>query len=81
MSSFSVQVKKRPMYKVQVAKTGGLIQNIAPLTLKNTIAQSDSLENLRDVDVVNKFDGALMQYNSETNKYEIGYYTLDGGLF
>lgn len=70
--------------RVKVSQTGGRLQATAPLSLRNTVRDSAFLENLesiQNVTVVNRVDGSGLQYNSETQNYEIKLMTLDGGNF
>ena len=70
--------------KVQINQTGGRLQTSAPLSLRNAARDSGtirSLEAIQDVNVVSKVDGSGVQYNSETQNYEIKLMSLDGGSF
>lgn len=65
--------------------TGALQNSNNPITLKNN-PPPPSLEQLLDVKVVNKTDGAGVYYNAENHKYEIKQLevqalNLDGGSF
>lgn len=70
--------------KVQINQVGGRLQTTAPLSLRNTVRDStfiENLESIQNVTVVNRVDGSGIQYNSETQNYEIKLVSLDGGSF
>lgn len=70
--------------KIKINQTGGRLQTSAPLSLRNAARDSStiqSLESIQDVQAINKVDGAGLQYNSETQNYEIKLVALDGGSF
>lgn len=70
--------------RVKVSQSGGRLQTTAPLSLRNAVRDTAFLENLEDirnVTIVNRVDGSGLQYNSETQNYEIKLMTLDGGNF
>lgn len=76
--------------KLKLNNVGGSLTPISPITLKNQIAEINSIEHIGDVDEVNVTTGATIIYNSATDKYEIkplqfsdisGAVNLDGGTF
>lgn len=70
--------------KVVLNQTGGSLQTAAPLSLRNVTRDSStikSVEAILDVNVISKVDGSSLQYNSETQNYEVKLMSLDGGNF
>ena len=70
--------------KVQINQTNGRLQTTAPLSLRNAARDStfiQNLESIQNVTAVNRVDGAGLQYNSETQNYEVKLVALDGGSF
>lgn len=70
--------------RVKLNQVDGRLQTTAPLSLRNAVRDSaflENLENIQNVTVVNRVDGSGLQYNSETQNYEIKLMTLDGGNF
>ena len=70
--------------RVKLNQVDGRLQTTAPLSLRNAARDSaflDNLESITNVTVVNRVDGSGLQYNSETQNYEIKLMTLDGGNF
>jgi len=70
--------------KVKVNQTNGHLQTFAPLSLRNTIRDNAFLQNIEDIEnvtIVNRVDGSGLQFNSETQNYEIKLMSLDGGNF
>lgn len=72
--------------EIGVATTAGNIH--APgqtVTLKNIVGVGDAspkfLAELQDVTEVVKEDGVMLQWEANTNQYEIDFITLDGGTF
>jgi hypothetical protein len=76
-------LQKKPEYKIKLTKVDGRLQTSSPLTLKNIIKSGDILDiaQIANVTVVDKVDGAVLQYNVDTNKYEVKLGTFDGGEF
>jgi hypothetical protein len=71
-------------YKVKVSQTDGRIQTTAPLSLRNVVRDQTFIKNIEDIEnvsVMNRVDGATLVYNSENQKYEIKLADLDGGFF
>lgn len=69
-------------------KESGLLTTRPSVTIKNQISEFTSIEQIPDVDEVNVTDGATLQYNATTDKYEIKPLDLtalgvdlDGGTF
>ena len=69
-------------------KESGLLTTRPSVTIKNQISEFNSIEQIPDVDEVNVTDGATLQYNATTDKYEIKPLDLaalgvdlDGGTF
>lgn len=70
--------------KVKVNQTNGHLQTSAPLSLRNAIRDNAFLQNIEDIEnvtIINRVDGSGLQYNSETQNYEIKLMSLDGGQF
>jgi len=70
-------------YNVKVTPSAQSLQTGAPIALRNIAADLDvkDLAQIGNVSVINKTDGAGLQYNSVTNKYEIKLLDIDGGSF
>jgi hypothetical protein len=70
-------------YNVKVSPSANYLQTGAPVALRNIAADKDVVDiaDIGNVTVVNKTDGAGLQYNSVTNKYEIRLMDIDGGSF
>ena len=86
----NVVVTKPRNVKVSTNATAGIINTSTPVTLKNTptliSGNNLALENLLDVSVVSKTNGAVPVYDSVTNKFLIEQFTVtdvnvDGGTF
>lgn len=70
---------------IKVKLSGGVIQPISPVTLKNTI-QADTnrrIDQLLDVvaDTANTVAGSTLVYDPTTDKYVVKVLDLDGGSF
>lgn len=70
--------------------SSGVLQNAAPITLKNQVTEIRSIEDIADVDEVDVSAGATLVYNPTNDKYEVRKITsedisdnfnLDGGTF
>jgi hypothetical protein len=82
MNDYKVKLQKKPEYKLKVTNNEGLLQTFSPLTLKNTLFKGiQDIADIENVTVVDKANGSIIQYNSETNNYEIKLGTFDGGEF
>jgi hypothetical protein len=66
--------------KVKVNQLNGHLQTSAPLSLRNAV-RDFSVEDIENVVIINRVDGSGLQYNSETQNYEIKLMSLDGGNF
>ena len=75
---------------IKINNLGGSLTPVSPVTLKNQIAEINSIEHIADVDEIDVTTGATLIYNSSTDKYEIkplqfsdisGTVDLDGGIF
>jgi hypothetical protein len=66
--------------KVKVNQLNGHLQTSAPLSLRNAV-RDFSVEDIENVVIINRVDGSGLQYNSETQNYEIKLMSLDGGHF
>lgn len=70
--------------KVRVNQTDGHLQTSAPLSLRNAIRDNAFLKKIEDIEnvvIINRVDGSGLQFNSETQNYEIKLMSLDGGNF
>lgn len=70
--------------KVKLNQTDGRLQTHAPLSLRNAIRDNAFLQRIEDIEnvvIINRVDGSGIQYNSETQNYEIKLMSLDGGQF
>jgi len=70
--------------KVTFSQTSGGLQTSAPVSLRNAVRDSSVLqdvENIQNVKVIQKVDGSSLQFNSETQNYEVKLMSLDGGNF
>jgi len=76
-------LQKRPEYKIKLTQVDGRLQTSSPLTLKNVIKSGDiqDIAEIGNVTVVDKVDGAILQYNSSTDRYEVKLGEFDGGEF
>lgn len=68
----SVAATGRSNVTIKVRKEDGRITVTDPVTIKNQIAQVPNIADIGDVDVVNLVDGAILQYNANTQTYNIG---------
>ena len=73
-------------YKISINQTGSSLSSSKPISLRNVVregavASIDNIENIGNVSTVSKTDGAFLQYNAVTNKYEVVQAELDGGTF
>lgn len=70
--------------KVKINQTNGHLQTSAPLSLRNAARDSSVLrevEGIQNIQIVQKVDGSSLQFNSETQNYEVKLMSLDGGSF
>lgn len=84
LNNITARVSTPKNAEVKINKTDGYLQTTAPLSLRNATRDStfiDKLESINNVTVINRVDGSGLQYNSETQNYEIKLMTLDGGHF
>jgi hypothetical protein len=70
---------------IKVKLTGGVVEAVSPITLKNTI-QADAnrrLDSLLDVvgDNANTAAGSTLVYDPDTDRYIVKLLDLDGGSF
>lgn len=75
-------------YRIKVNPVDGILQPTTPITLRNQTLQITSLEDISDVAVVDRVEGATVVYNSAVNRYEIKLLdgdfitgTIDGGTY
>ena len=73
-------------YKISINQSGSSLGSSKPISLRNVVregavASVDTIESIGNVSTVNKTDGAFLQYNAETQKYEVVQAELDGGSF
>ena len=73
------------IHKVVVNDQGGIFSPASPFTVKNEIGENIAIaavDQLIDVDLVEKVNGATLIWNSSTNKYEVRpLITINGGSF
>ena len=76
------------VYNIKVNSVDGILQPTTPITLKNQALQITNLEDISDVEVVNRVEGATAVYNASTDKYDIKPLdaafitgTIDGGSY
>jgi DNA-dependent RNA polymerase auxiliary subunit epsilon len=82
MNNIKVKIQKTPEYKLKVTNNEGLLQTFSPLTLKNVVRSGiNDITEINNVSIIDKSDGAILQYNSETDNYEVKLGTFDGGEF
>lgn len=82
MDDFSVKVAKKPQYKIKITNNDSILQTSQPLSLKSTILNKvETITEIGDVAMIDSSNGAILQYNSETSKYEIKLGEFDGGEF
>lgn len=73
-------------YKISINQSGSGLSTNKPISLRNVVregavASVDTIEEIGNVSTVNKTDGAFLQYNATTQKYEVVQAELDGGSF
>jgi len=72
-------------YNVKVTPGADYLQTGSPVALRNVVAdqvrETARIEDIGNVTEINKVDGAGVQYNSVTQKYEIKLLDIDGGSF
>lgn len=73
-------------YKISINQSGSSLGSSKPISLRNVVregavASLDTIESIGNVSTVNKTDGAFLQYNATTQKYEVVQAELDGGSF
>jgi hypothetical protein len=82
MSDLKVKLQKNPQYKIKVNQVDGLLQTFAPLTLRNAVrSEIVNLEDIKNIKVIDKTNGSILQFNSTSNNYEIKLGSFDGGEF
>lgn len=70
--------------KVKLNQVDGRLQTHSPLSLRNAVRDNAFLQNIEDIEnviILNRVDGSGLQFNSETQNYEIKLMSLDGGHF
>lgn len=85
ISNYSVSVGRPTNYTVSVNNIGGTLTTQKPISLRNVVREGsttiNNIEAINNVEVVDRVDGAILQYDSVTNKYEVRLAELDGGTF
>ena len=84
--AINAKVSSAASYNLTVSNNGGTLTSQKPISLRNVvregaIASVDTIESIGNVTAVNKTDGAFLQYNATTQKYEVVQAELDGGSF
>jgi len=70
--------------KLALNPSSGSLQTSSPLSLRNAARDSSVLreiEGIQNIQIVQKVDGSSLQFNSETQNYEVKLMSLDGGSF
>ena len=79
--------KTRRRTVVHLKNTGGILTQSpaqSPTTIKSSVlvsTPSTRFDRLSDVTETSQADGAVPQYNSQTDTYEVKPLVLDGGTF
>ena len=73
-------------YKISLNQSGSSLSSSKPISLRNVVREGavssvNTIESIGNVTAVNKTDGAFLQYNAATDKYEVVQAELDGGTF
>jgi|TARA_B110000858_G_C17785049_1_gene466784 uncharacterized surface protein with fasciclin (FAS1) repeats len=73
-------------YTLKLNQNGNSFTTKSPISLRNVVREGqqatvETIEAIGNVTIVSKTDGAFLQYNSTTDKYEVVQAALDGGLF
>jgi hypothetical protein len=84
--AINAKVSSSASYNLKVSNNGGSLTSQKPISLRNVVREGavatiENIENIGNVSTVSKTDGAFLQYNAVTNKYEIVQAELDGGTF
>ena len=83
--SINAKVTSAASYNIKVTNNGGSMSTQKPISLRNVAREGSvgltNIEAIGNVTTVDKTDGAFLQYNSETGKYEVRQAELDGGTF
>lgn len=84
-------VSENTIHKVVVNNLGGVLTAASPFTIKNELGQNvaiAAMDQLTDVEIINKSNTAVAIYNDSTGKYEIRPLlfedvsgTINGGTF
>lgn len=62
------------LHKVVVNNLGGVLTAASPFTIKNEIGENIAIaavDQLVDLSIVDKSNGAIIIWNADTNKYEV----------
>jgi len=57
--------------QIVVSNNGGILQGSRPITLRNQLVEIRTLDNIPDVNVNDKVDGAGIIYNGNTGAYDV----------
>jgi DNA-dependent RNA polymerase auxiliary subunit epsilon len=72
-------------YKVSVSNIGGTLTTQKPISLRNVVREGsttiNNIELINNVEVVERVDGAILQYDAASGNYEVKQAELDGGTF
>jgi hypothetical protein len=82
--TIKAKVSSGSAYNVTVNNLGGSLTSVQPISLRNVVregAVETKLEDITNITIVNRTDGATIQYNSSNQNYEIKLADLDGGTF
>lgn len=72
--------------RIRVNMQGQTLTGTAPITLRNTASDYNSIDRLVDVELGSRTNGSTLVYNALTDKYEVkplsaAITSLDGGTF
>lgn len=69
--------------RVTVNNLGNVLTGVSPITLKNQVTEITSIENIADVEAVDKNTGSTLVYNASNLTYEVkplDYNNLSGSI-
>ena len=82
--AIKAKINKATSYNVNVDNFDGSLTTRKPISLRNVVGELSEIKKIKDlldVQEVQEVDGAGLQYNQQTDKYEIKLLELDGGHF
>lgn len=69
--NISITVARTSSQQIVVSNNGGILQGGSPVTLRNQLVEIRTLDNIPDINVDNKVDGAGLIYNGNTGAYDV----------